>query len=187
MLYSACAKTNAVIKTSDPRLLADPAFWIPVQITPDIALHFALLNQDTSPLGRIISALTRSSVHHVEIWLGGDAPEEIIQAAESSLGLPYDYTGALRAWDDCGYHTPGKEFCSGLAYELLTACPPPRLSPYPSPSKLLMEVSALLGQPMPILSAPPELVNEDFDYLADLHDTGTIAMGTVQEILAVLT
>lgn len=185
MFYSAIAQfdINAVRKTDQLPGEADRSRWLPVPIHQGVALYFELLNSQTPPIGQIISFLTKSSVYHVETWLGDDADLELIAAAESRLGMPYDYEGALLAANDSGYHTPGKEFCSGLAMELLKPSILPGLSPYPNPGKLLAEVTGMTDQPMPKLAAPiPKLTDAHLAWLQSLVPD-KIATGTYQQIM----
>ena len=173
-----CRKVDALDRPDDL------SRWIVVPVVPgEIALYFALLNSDTGPFGMIISALTQSSVVHVETRIDVETSDEW-QFAESRLGLKYDFEGALRAWNDSGYHTQGKEFCSGLAYEILNPIIP-GLQAYPCPGRLLMQVASILGMTMPKMSAPAEVSEDDLDWLMNLP-TDQVATGTKQEIMAVL-
>lgn len=155
----------------------DPAYWIVVPIAPDFELHFKLLNAESSPFERIISALTQSAVVHVETWCSGTN-----DFAESKIGEPYDFVGCLRAWDDSGYHTPDKEFCSGFATEIIKPVLP-GLFQYPNPGKLLMDVSAMLNKPIPKMAALPKgLIGEnEQDYLQSLVPE-QLATGDMQRV-----
>ena len=162
------------------------AFWHVVRVNNDVSLYFALLNELTGSFGRIISALTQSAVYHVETRIDA-ATDDLWRAAEARLGRPYDYEGMLGAWKDSGYHTQGKEFCSGFAYELLNLSLLPGLTPYPNPGKLLFQVAGILGEPPPKFAiAPAQVTLADLACLDTLHADGLIACGTVQEIIAVI-
>ena len=186
MFYSATPELGAR-KTAVLNNQGDPSFWLVVRVSNEIVLLFALLNEQTGPLGRIISALTKSAVYHVETWLANGASGAVVQAAEMPVDRRYKYDteGALKAWDDSGYHTIGEEFCSGFSYEILRNVMA-GLQPYPNPGRLLGQVPAMLGQPVPKLAVPAvELTDADFDYLASLapHE---IATGTCQQLMEVL-
>ena len=185
--YSAIAGSDVVRKADALMYQDDPAHWLVVSAMADVAVYFELLSEETDPLGRMISALTSSATYHVEMWLGPSAPSVLVSFAESKLGEPYDYEGALKAWDDSGYHTPNREFCSGLAYELLTLVPIEGLQPYPNPGKLLSQLPAMLGQPQPKLATRDVALNDaDLDYLQQLVAAGKLATGRMQEVLAAL-
>ena len=188
MFYAPLIELDAVRKTPDLPNQLDPVFWRVVSIQEGIALYFSILNPETGPLGRIISAITGSGVYHTEVWLDDKTSElasTLINEAEDKLGLPYDIVGALRAWDNSGYHTPGREFCSGLAYELLKPILP-HLVPYANPGKLMADVSAMCGIRMAELPPVAVIGDAEIDYLNDLHDTGKIACGVLQETLRVM-
>jgi hypothetical protein len=186
MFYSAII--NSVTRKTDALdHQGDPAYWVVIPCASQgWALHFALLNEDTGPFGRIISALTGSGVYHAELWLDESVTDEdlfrMIVAADFRVGLQYDYEGALLAWKDSGYHTFGKEFCSGMAYKILSPVLP-GLQPYPNPGKLLSQVTGMLGLPMPKLAVPEaKLTDADFDYLDMLHAQGKVALGINQQV-----
>jgi hypothetical protein len=161
----------------------DPAYWVVVPCEAQgWALHFEIARPDSDPLLRIIAALTDSQVGHVE-WQDIEAPTDLMyRLAESKLGRPYDFEGALLAWKDTGYHVLRKEFCSGYAYEVLQPVLP-GLQPYPNPGKLLSQVTGMLGLPMPKLAVPEaKLTDADFDYLDMLHAQGKVALGINQQV-----
>jgi hypothetical protein len=182
--YSAIAEIDIVRKTDALENQGDPSRWLVVPVTAAVALHFELLNPQSSEIGKIISALTESPVYHVETFIADTvAADEIIELAESRLGQPYDLEGALRAWNDSGYHTPRKEFCSGLAYEILSLVLQ-GLQPYPNPWRLLHQVTGMLGLPAPKLSAAGAAVGDaELQYLDSLSPD-RVATGVVQEIMA---
>ena len=186
MFYSAVAELDACRATDTLDHMGDPAYWIVVPVAPDVALHFAVLNAETGLMGRIISAITQSAAFHVETWLGDAAPEESMQRAEEIIyptPFPYDWEGSFRSFDNSGYHTTGREFCSGMAYELLSPLLP-HLLPYPNPGKLLADVTAMCGIRMDDL--PPALTqigDAEVEYLNELHDSGKISCGILQETL----
>jgi len=187
--YSAIAELDATRKTDALPHQGEPAWWLVVPLPGyglDLQLHFKLIRDDSSPLERIIAALTSSPVVHVETLVGGNAPEDVRKAAESLLDRPYDYYGALRAWDNSGVHADGKEFCSGMAEKIIE----PELyglQRYPNPGRLLMQVSQALGLPSPKLYSLAVAINDsDLDYLQSLRDASRISTGTWQEVLAEL-
>jgi len=184
--FSAIADLDLVRKTDALDHQGDPAWWRVVPVTTGVVLHFALLNEHTCPMGRIICALTGSPYFHCETWLDGDtAPLHVIHAAEDMLGQCYDYEGALRAWDNSGFHTAGKWWCSEVGAALVGMILP-CLFAYPNPGKLFTDVSAALGNPQPMLAAPRiEIGDADYAHLESLAPA-KIATGTAQEIMAVL-
>ena len=170
MFYSAIAQDDITRKTPTLEHEGDPAWWKIVTVNDWLELHFSLLNAETGPLGRIICGLTGSPCYHVETWLGDGAEPEVLQRAEFLLGRPYDFTGALRAWDDSGYHNcPAEWWCSDTAAFIIQPLLP-GLFQYPCPGKLLLDVSAMLSQPAPKLAMPPhDVIREsDLDYLYSL-------------------
>ena len=176
MFYSATPELGAR-KIDSLYHPSDVSCWLTVSVTPDMDLYFKLLNADSSPLERIISALTQSAVVHVETWCRD--PNDL---AESKLGEPYDMAGCLRAWDDSGYHTPGMEFCSGFATEILKPILP-GIQMYCNPGKLLMDVAAMLNRTVPKLAAlPSNLIGDaELDYLQSLVPD-QLATGDVQRV-----
>ena len=159
----------------------DPSCWVVVPVAPGVALYFAILNEQTGSLGRIIAALTGSPAYHVETWLDDPYSSKMSDFAESRLGEPYDFEGALLAWKDTGFHVQGHEFCSGFAYEILKQILQ-GLQPYPNPGKLLSQVPAMVGLPTPRLSMPTiEIGDIEYDYLQSLVPD-KIATGTIQEV-----
>ena len=168
--------------------------WIVVPIMPWISVYSKLLQPDSDSFERIVCALTQSPVCHTETWIGDDAPSEIVSSAESRIGWPYDFEGMLGAWKDSGFHVQGKDFCSGLSFELLGTIPLvatgapilPGLQPYPSPGCLLRQVTGMVGQPMPLLDSLPLKVSEDdLEWLLNLP-ADQLATGTKQEVIAIL-
>jgi hypothetical protein len=179
MFYSATPELGSR-KVTDLYHVGDPAWWIVATVAPAVELHFELINEWTGSLGRIICALTGSPVFHVETRLDDSADENLLALAESKLGQPYDFEGALGAWKDTGYHTLGKEFCSGLAYEIVSGFLQ-GLQSYPNPGKLLSQVWPSIKLAIPKI----ELTGLDYDYLNSLAGN-QIATGTAQEIIEVL-
>lgn len=163
----------------------DPDYWYPVPITTGVELRFLI--EASNPLERIIQVLTASKACHVETAIDTSlAAAATIELAESKLGMPYDVEGALASWKDSGYHTVGHEYCSGMAYEILTPILQ-GLEKYPNPGRLLLQVTGMTGQTMPKLDAPPAKVNDaDMDWLQSLVPE-RIATGTFQEVIACLT
>ena len=186
MFYSAHCEIDCCTKLAGLIRQGDTAFWRVVPIRGyglDLQCHFALLNEQTGPLGRIIAALTGSPSYHVETYLGDNAPAEVREIAEAGLGRPYDYEGALRAWNDSGFHTPGREFCSGWAAEILGP-EVQGLSPYPNPGKLMLDLAAMQGVTLPeIPKLDVRIGDKDTEYLYWLRDQGHIATGVLQETL----
>ena len=155
MFYFADFQIDRVLKVDSLDRQDDASRWLVVTVTPWLKLYFALLSPETDWLGKIISALTGSATYHVAIWLGDDAPANVLSFLESRVGLPYDLRGALMAWkeppvDQQGYHMTGKEFCSGLAGEtavlVLDGVPQ-----YRNPGSLLTAICRLLGKAIPKL------------------------------------
>lgn len=185
MFYSAIAQLDVTRKIDFLDHQGDQSYWNIIELCDGLSLHFALLNQNTDPMGRIISALTESAVYHVEAAVGDKAPDDVKKIAESLLGLPYDFYGALRAWDNGGKHTDDKEFCSGMCEKIVSPVIF-GLQAYPNPGRLLMEVCTAKGLPQPKLGPPqPSLTDREMDYLDSLHEQGQISCGTMQEVLAV--
>ena len=165
----------------------DPAWWRVVPITTGVELYFAILNEYTDPMGRIIAALTGSPAYHVETFIDPSlAAPATTELAESKLDLPYDWERALASWKDANKPEPdGKEFCSGMAYEILNPILP-GLQPYPSPGCLLRQVTGMVGQPMPLLASLPLKVSEDdLEWLMNVP-TDKLATGPKQEVIAIL-
>ena len=166
----------------------DPAWWHRVPVTTGVELFFAILNEYTDPIGRIIAALTGSPAYHVELWIDPSlAAAATTELAESKLGQPYDWERALASWKDANKPEPdGKEFCSGMAYEILAPILQ-GLEPYPSPGKLLCQVTGMLSLPMPTWAElPAKPTDDDLDWLQS-QVPDKIATGTFQEIIASLT
>jgi hypothetical protein len=183
MFFSAIAELDLTRKTPTLEHQGDPAFWHIVAISDWLALHFSLLNPDTGPLGRIICGLTGSPVYHVETWLDDEASDEVRNRADYILGRPYDFTGALRAWDDSGYHnSPAEWWCSDTAAFIIQPVLP-GIFQYPNPGKLLLDVSAMLNKPVPKLAALPKglIGDNEQDYLRSLVPD-QLATGDVQRV-----
>jgi hypothetical protein len=184
--YSAIAEQEVTRVIPSLANQGDPAYWHVVPVVPGVELHFALLNPDTGPMGRIIAALTGSPSYHVETWIEDDAPATVQAIARAGLGLPYDWDGALLAYQNTGYHTAHREFCSGWAWEMLQPVLH-GLQPYPNPGKLMLDVAAMTGQRLALPPVPPVSIGQaDLDYLDQLHDAGKIACGIQQQVLAAL-
>ena len=192
MLYSADALHNITRKLDALHHQGDPAYWFVVPCKAQgWTAHFEIARPDSDWLLRIIAALTQSQVGHVE-WESTDfTPAEMIARAESKLGLPYDFEGALEAWKNSGHHTEGMEFCSGMFTEIVHPVVP--VTMYTNPGTLLAQVTGILDLPMPKLALPPvEITQAEFDWLDALHEERDeqgrrkIAMGTLQEIKEVL-
>lgn len=185
MFYSAIAQDDITRKTDFLEHQGDQSFWNIVEICNGVSLHFALLNVNADPMGRIISALTESAVYHVECAVADNAPDDVKLIAESLLGKQYGYFDAIQSAFDKATDADGKEFCSGMAWKIIS----PLifgLTPFPCPGKLLMEVCAAKGLPMPKLAAPvSDLGDKELDYLDALHQQGKVSLGTIQEVLAV--
>lgn len=188
--YSARAELDIASKVDFLPHQGDAAYWNIISICDGLALHFALLNPETDAMGRIISALTRSAVYHVEVAVSDGDTQEITGCriiAESLLGKPYDFYGAFEAgWDKAEeHHCDSKEFCSGMAGKIIAPIIF-GLTPYPNPGKLLMEVCTAKGLPMPKLAAPVDVLGDsEVEWLGQLHEQGKIAAGTMQDVLTV--
>ena len=192
---SAIAELDTTRKADHLDHERDPAYWIVVPCKAQgWAIHFAIVRPDSSSFSKIIGALTNSLVSHAE-WESTDfTPAEMVARAESKLGLPYDFEEILRKAINPNdtHHTPGREICSGVVYEIIGP-ELPGLQPYPTPGLLLTQSSGMLNVPMPKLALPPvEITQADIDWLDALHEERDadgrrkIAMGTLQEVKEVL-
>ena len=163
----------------------DQSRWIVTPIERGVTLYSEILNDRTDTLGRIISAATGFAEFHSELELTDDAPADLIAYAESKLGEPYDWEGALCAWKNSGYNVGGKEFCSGFDYEILMI-KLNGITKYPCPGRLLRDVIRLRNLPVPKFAVPAvEIVQADIDWLAGIR-TSLLSTGTKQETLAAL-
>ena len=155
-----------------------------VLITTGVDAWFAIKAHD--PLDRIIQALTASAAYHAELWIDTSlAAPATTELAESKLGMPYDFEGALLSWKESGKHTIGEEFCSGMAFEILTPILQ-GLAPYPCPGLLLSQVTGMVNQPMSKLAVPPSHVSDDDLAWLQSQVPHAIATGTFQEVVACL-
>jgi hypothetical protein len=185
MFYYASYAANDTIRVDSLPNQGNPAYWLVVPVCSGVVLHFALLNPDTDPLGKLIASLTQSAVYHVAIELTDDAPAPVLAAVLAGLGMPYDVRGAVLSWQNTGYHTPGEEFCSGYGFEAISPVVA-GLDPYPNPGHLLMQLCQSLKLPPPALGMfAVHIGPEEKSLLESLHASGKLAEGEVQEILAV--
>lgn len=154
--------------------------WTSVDVCPGLRFWFALLNDRTGPMGRIICALTGSPYYHVAIEINGLEPAECTFEATAAIGLPYDWEGALSSWKETGYHTPREEFCSGLAYEVAVKVKS-GLTRYPNPGRLYRDLVPGVG-----MSAPHIVLSDaDAEWLRSIP-TDKVSTGTREEAEAYL-
>lgn len=195
--FSALADYDITRKTDFLDHERDERYWYTLKIAPYLSAWFSVLNEETGWLGKVICEAQRIAgeplwwLFHAEMWVADDAPKAIRYVAESLLGRPYDYYGALMAWDNSGKHTDGREFCSGagqkIAYPVLTS-----LQAYPNPARLADQIRGALGLPMPKrLMFPLPITEADLESLKalaipDASGNRRVATGTVQEVLMML-
>lgn len=168
MFYSAILDIDAVRKVEALDGQDDPSKWFVVPVTNDVAVYFSIVTPQSHELSKIIGRLTSSPVSHAETWVGPNAPPPAIAVAESKLGLPYDlealFVKAIN--EDSTYHTEGREFCSGLSYEIISAVPLQGLAPYPNPGQEMRQLCGMMNRPLPKLATTPILIGDaEFDWL----------------------
>jgi len=184
MFYSAIVEILRTRKTDALDHQGDPSFWVVVPCKDQgWAIHFALVRPDSGPFSKIIGALTNSPVSHAE-WEATDfSPSEMVVRAELKLDLPYDLEEILRKAINPNdvHHTEGKEFCSGMVYEIIKP-DWPNLTPYPYPGLLMNQSASMLDVQLPKFAAHDIQIGQDeLDFLTRAHDDGKIATGTFQE------
>jgi hypothetical protein len=187
MFYSALGGLDIVRKTDKLDHQCDPAYWIVVKVAEGVALHTAIVNPDptfTTPLDRVIAAATQGMAFHSEVELTDNASTVLVDIAESYLGQHYDHEGALRAWDNSGWHATGKQWCSGLACLILQPLLPGLLQ-WLNPTSLVYQVCSWLGLNRPKLgSSAVQVGDAEEEYLQSLVPE-KISTGTMQELLTV--
>ena len=167
MFYSA-TPTLGVRKVASLPDQGNPSRWTVVSVSSGVQAYFDMLGPWTNELGRIICAATGFPVYHAEIELTEDAPDILTREAESLLGLPYDFEGALLAVDNSGFHTFNRWWCDEFVGWVILALVP-GLDIYVNPGTMLMNLNAMLGRKaVELVSCARPLDNSDLAYLDSL-------------------
>lgn len=194
MFYSSIAQLDAVRKVDSLNL--DNYHVVPV--SPGIAACFEVVNDQSDELGKIIAAAEKISnplafpVCHMELRIDDDAEFGVIARAEleKELGKPYSYEGALRAWNDSGWHKDGEWWCDAVGGYGLQFTDPmfSGLNIWVNPSTMLRQLIGILRLPMPKFAAPAgvEIGEKELVWLDDLTPE-QCSTGTKQEMREMLT
>jgi len=189
MFLSAIASENRVRATASVDHERDPAFWSVIQIAEGVELHSKLLNADTDYWGQLISAATSSGVYHSELWIDygsqTDAVAKTRSVAESMLGQEYDWEGAALSFTGKGYHEANKKWCSEFCAIGISAILN-GLFLYPTPGKLLLDLSAMLGLDKPKTGSPPAAIGDDCLRYLDSLVPSRLASGTAATLLSAM-